>query len=137
MNYFDTFIQVAPDCPVQVAAVPAAKGEKSSVAVLEYDLLSKQPYIHTQEELQFLVHASRHGIPENDLKTHRSELRTEFFSKPRACLRASALPKRYGWGIHFNAAGKIAIYPVEGEQYRRHAEDRTIRQLFALRSRRS
>lgn len=137
MNYFDTFIQIAPDCPVQVAVVPAAKGGKSSVAVLEYDLLSKQPYVHTQEELQFLVHASRQGIPENDFTTHRRELWTEFFSKPRACLRASALPKRYGWGIYFNAAGKIAIYPVETEQYRRYAEDRTIRQLFALRSRRS
>lgn len=137
MNYFDTFIQIAPDCPVQVAAVPAAKGGRSSVAVLEHDLLSKQPYVHTQEELQFLVHAFRQGIPENDLKTHRSELWTEFFSKPRACLRASALAKRYGWGIHFNSAGKIAIYPVESEQYRRYAENRTIRQLFALRSRRS
>jgi len=28
MNYFDTFIQIAPDCPVQVAVVPAAKGGK-------------------------------------------------------------------------------------------------------------
>jgi hypothetical protein len=42
MNYFETFIQVAPDCPVKAAVVLAAiKGEKQSIAVLEFEMLSR------------------------------------------------------------------------------------------------
>jgi hypothetical protein len=49
MNYFETFIQVAPDCPVKAAVVPAAiKGEKKSIAVLEFEMLSRKPYFYTQ-----------------------------------------------------------------------------------------
>ncbi|WP_342481620.1 DUF6157 family protein [Paenibacillus sp. FSL L8-0340] len=32
------------------------------------------------------------------------------FSKSNPCLRASMLSKRYGWGMHFNDEGKIALY---------------------------
>jgi hypothetical protein len=28
MNYFETFIHVAPDCPAKAAVVPAARREK-------------------------------------------------------------------------------------------------------------
>lgn len=62
MNYYETFIQVAPDCPVQAAVIPRAKGQNKSVPVLEYELLSAQPYFYTQEEVLFAVHVQRAGI---------------------------------------------------------------------------
>lgn len=136
MGYFDTFIRVAPDCPTKVAVVPAAKGDKKSVAVLEFELLSGKSYFYTQEELQFAVHVRHKAIPETEQASRRRELWAAFFSKPRACLRASPLPKTYGWGIHFNAEGKIAIYPVESQEYQRYAESRDVKQLLAMRSRR-
>jgi len=58
----DTFIQIALDCPAKAAVAPAARGEKKSIAVLEFELLSGKPYFYTQEELQFEVHLRHKGI---------------------------------------------------------------------------
>jgi Family of unknown function (DUF6157) len=113
MNYFETFIQVALDCPAKAAVVPATRGEKKSIAVLEFDLLSGKPYFYTQEELQFDVHLRHEGISVSEPNSRHNEHWAEFFSKPHACLRASSLPKKYGWGVHFGAEGKIGIYAVE------------------------
>lgn len=136
MSYFDTFIQVAPDCPVRVAVIPVAKGKNRSIAVLEYELLSSEPYSYTQEWLQFSVHALHKAIPTSEQKSRRQELWAEFFIKPLACLRASPLPKKYGWGIHLNRDGKIAIYPVESNQYLEFSKNEGIQQRLALRSQR-
>ena len=46
-------------------------------------------------------------------------IRAAFFAKPHPCLRASPLPKRYGWGVHYDAHGRIALYAMESEDYRR------------------
>ncbi|MEI7025361.1 DUF6157 family protein [Paenibacillus sp. y28] len=40
---------------------------------------------------------------------------SEFFSKPKACLRTSPLVKKYGWGLGFDAAGKIALLGADTE----------------------
>lgn len=137
MNYYDTLIQVAPDCPVQTAVIPRVKGKNPSVAVLEYELLCGHSYVYTQEEVLFAVHVRRAGITPAELKSRHDRLWEEFFAKPRACLRASALPKIYGWGIHFDAQGKAAIYAVESAEYRRFTKNKNIAQLFALRSKRA
>ncbi len=50
MNYYETFIQVAPDCPVQVAVIPRMKGKIKSAPVLEYELLSAQPYFSRRKK---------------------------------------------------------------------------------------
>ncbi|WP_313640454.1 DUF6157 family protein [Paenibacillus sp.] len=33
------------------------------------------------------------------------------------CLRASLLPKRFGWGVHYNTEGKISLYGKESPEY--------------------
>jgi hypothetical protein len=137
MNYYETFIQVAPDCPVTAAVVPVAKGEKKSVPVLEYELLSARPYSLTQEQLLFEVYVRHKGIPPGEVKAHRKKLWNEFFSKPHACLRASSLPKKYGWGVHFNNEGKTAIFPMEGKKYQQLAKSKSVTQLLAMRSKRA
>ncbi|TXT20444.1 MAG: hypothetical protein FD134_2902 [Gallionellaceae bacterium] len=137
MNYYDTFVHVAPDCPVQAAVIPRAKGRNKSMPVLEYELLCGQAYFYTQEELLFTVHVQRAGIAPSELKLHHDRLWTEFFAQPRACLRASALPKKYGWGIHFDAQGKAAIYRMESVAYRQFTKNKNITQLLALRSKRA
>jgi hypothetical protein len=136
MNYFETFIQVAPDCPAKAAVVPAAKGDKKSIAVLEFQLLSGKPYFYTQEELQFDVHLRHKGISASELKSRRNELWAEFFSRPHPCLRASSLAKKYGWGAHFDTKGKIGIYAVESKEYQQYAKNKGIKQLIATRSQR-
>lgn len=53
MNYVDSLIAVADDCPVRSSAVPAERGEKKTVAVLQYEMLAGAPYTLTQEDVQF------------------------------------------------------------------------------------
>lgn len=106
-NYYEAFIQVAPDSPVSTAVVPVRKGANKSVPLLEYEFLTANPYFYTQEDLIFAVYVQRLAIPPGELESRREALWAEFFSKSHACLRASSLPKRYGWGVHFDKEGKL------------------------------
>ncbi len=121
-NYFDTFITVADDCPAAAGTVPPERGEQPSVALRTYRMLAAAPYRYTSDDVIFGVDADRHCIPESE----RPAARTEFFAKPRACLRASDLGRRYGWGIHSDAQGRVAIYGVETDEYRKLAAGESL-----------
>jgi len=131
-NYFETFIQTAEDCPVTTAEVPPAKGTSKSVALLQYEMIANNPYKFTQDDVLFEVHAQRKGISEKDQETEREK----FFSKGQACLRASSLTKRYGWGVHNNSEGKIALFAMESKEYLDLVDNPDIKQLKAMRSKR-
>ena len=137
MNYYNTFIAVAPDTSVKVGTIPVERTGKKTIAILEYELVSAQPYTYTQEEVQFAVHVQRKAVPSAELGVKRVDLWTEFFSKPMACMRASPLPKSYGWGLHFNEEGKVALVAVESPEYERLSSSGAIEQTRALRSRRT
>jgi hypothetical protein len=139
MNYMNTFIQVAPDCPVTGGTVPVAKSEKKPIHVIQYELLSQNPYKYTQEDVWFEVYL-RHKSPlREDLKARGDEIRTQFFQKSHPCLRSSTLPKKYGWGIHFDKEGKAALYGMETEEYLRFTQSSrcAIKQLVAFRNKRA
>ena len=53
-----------------------------------------------------------------------------------ACMRSSPLPKTYGWGLHFDAAGRVALVSLESPDYERLSRDPGLTQTRALRSRR-
>jgi hypothetical protein len=138
MNYSNTFIRVALDCPVREAVVPTSRRVEKSIPQVEYELLAGNPYTFTQEELLFAVHVRRQGVGEADLKPRRAALWEEFFGKPRACLRASMLPKRYGWGLHFDAEGRVALVAMESKEYRALAEGKGVATvLTAMRNKRA
>ncbi|MCF6403742.1 DUF6157 family protein [Chitinophaga filiformis] len=131
-NYYNTFIEVAEDCPVKAAEVPPMRGEKT-IANIEFELLIDNPYEFTSDDVLFHVYAAK-----NHLKTKEFDLeREQFFSKGQACFRASPLTKRYGWGAHFDAEGKMAIYAVESEEYKRFSKDRSLTQVKAVRSKKA
>ena len=135
MNVFNTFVEIAPDCPVQTAAIPPQRGDKPTIAQIEYELLTGHPYGLTLEELKFEVHLRHKGIAAQG-DEERGALWGALFAKPHARMRASPLTKQYGWGAHYNAAGKIALFPVEGEEYRRLAGDPALEHCLAMRSKR-
>ena len=136
LNYIDTFIQVAADCPVTIGVVPVAKGTSKPAQVIEYELLSENPYKYTQEDLIFEVYVRHKSVPSEDLKARGAEIRAELFQKPHPCLRASLLPKKYGWGVHFNTEGKIALYGMETEEYRNFIRSESLKLLTAFRNKR-
>jgi hypothetical protein len=63
VNYYDTLIEVADDCPATEGQVPQARGGKKTKAVVEYELLVKHPYTYTEEDIAFEVYAVLHDIP--------------------------------------------------------------------------
>ncbi|WP_283137094.1 DUF6157 family protein [Rhizohabitans arisaemae] len=136
MNYYRTFIAVADDCPVKEGVAPKDRGAKKTVAVLQYEMLAGRPFVHTQEDVLFDTWFKRHELPEAS-DEEIAALRAKFFSKPQACLRSSPLPKKHGWGLVFNAEGKIALCPMESAEYREHLATGTLKILKALRSSRT
>jgi hypothetical protein len=135
----DTFVLVAPDCPVTTAVVPAAKWASPTVAVIQYELLSARPYALTLEELIFETHVRRANLPKAEVKSRAAEIRAALFSRPHPCMRASPLPKKYGWGVHHDGAGRMALYGVGSEEYRWFASGSVggVEVVVALRSKRA
>ena len=131
-NYTDTFIEVAEDCPAMLAEIPPAKGEAKTVAALQYEIVKNNPYRYTSDDVLFSIYALRNGITKKDYEREREK----FFSKGQACFRSSPLPKRYGWGVHNDADGKIAIYRVESDDYRSFVKDKSLKHVKAMRSKR-
>jgi len=128
-NYFDTFIEVAEDTKADCGAKPPVK-EKRTIAEMQYELIVKNPYKYTSDDLLFKIFADR-----NDLTiTEYKQAREEFFSKGRACLRASPLTKTYGFGIHFDKNGKVALYGMDTKQYQNFLNDIQIKKVKAMRS---
>lgn len=132
MSYQNTFIMVSEDSPVTAAIVPDPKNHKPTIASIEYDLIKNNPYKFTEEDVQFSTYLCRNKMNSDNL----DELRKEFFSKPKACFRASPLVKKYGWGIHYNEEGKIALYSVESEEYKNFIHSSDLKILKGMRSKR-
>ena len=131
-NYFNTFIEIAEDCPVQSAEIPPQKRANKTVAAMQYEVINRNPYKYTSDDVIFHIFAERNDVPQN----RRARERKKFFAKGQPCLRSSPLPKRYGWGIHSDADGKIALYAMESERYQRLDTDKNIKHLKAMRSKR-
>lgn len=132
-NYFDTFIEIAEDSPTNEAEVPPIKGEKRTVANLQFEMMYDHPYKYTSDEVIFGVFAQRKGFTKNEL----AEQREAFFSKGQACFRASPLTKRYGWGIHSNAEGKVAMFPAGSAEYAQFVADGSVKKVKAMKSKRA
>ena len=133
MSYTHTFIRVAEDAPAATAQVPPPRAQPS-VAELQHRLLREHPYELTEEELYVRVHGLRRGLDEREIAERHAELHAEVYAKPQACLRASPLTKRYGYGAHYDAQGRIALHPRESESYARLSGDPAVTQLAAMRS---
>ena len=117
-----TFITVSADCPAEKATVPRPKGGRETVASVQYALLAEEPHRYTQPEILFETYLRRSELSAAEKIKRRDELWDVFFSKSMACLRASPLPKTYGWGLHFDAEGKGALVARESKEYARLAE---------------
>ncbi len=129
-NYQDTFITVANDCPVAMAEEPPLKGGQHTVASLQFALLRDRPYHFTSDELLFRVYAERHEV----IRTEYKEAKERFFAKGQACMRASPLPKRYGWGVHSDAKGRIALYGLGTREYQQLLDNTEVKKVMAMRS---
>ena len=129
-NYTNTFIIVADDCPELSGEIPPSKGEKRTAASIQFEMISKHPYQFTSDDVLFQVYADKKELTKSELQSAREQ----FFSKGQPCFRASPLSKRYGWGIHYNEEGKMAIYGCETEAYQHLSKNKSLTVLKAMRT---
>ena len=129
-NYINTFITVAIDTKLTQGTIPPQRSNKKSLATLHYELLSKYPYKYTSDDFFLKVYAIRNDLTANELEIQRQK----FFSKVQPCFRASPLTKQYGWGVHSDKNGKIALFGMETKEYQNFIEKSDIKKISAMRS---
>ncbi|MBC7866279.1 MAG: hypothetical protein H7X88_01985 [Gloeobacteraceae cyanobacterium ES-bin-316] len=129
-NHKNTFIEVADDCPVRAGETPAAKENSKTIAHMQFEMISKNLYKFTSDDILFFVFADRTNLKKGEYK----KAREQFFSKGQPCLRASPLTKRYGWGIHFDKQGLVALVGCETAEYKKLYNDSTITKVKAMSS---
>lgn len=132
MKITNTFIRIADDSDAAIGVIPKMKDGKPSIARMHYDLLSEHPYEYDIDSFNFEIFCQRNDIAEAE----RDSYRTEFFAKGHPCMRASPLTKTYGFGAHYNGAGKIAIYPVDSKAYQKLLNDPENKVEMAMRTKR-
>ena len=131
-NYFDTFIAVAEDTSAVGPIEPPLRATPS-VADLTYRMIAENPYRFTSDDVIFEVWADRRALPADQ----RDSARAEFFAKGQPCLRSSDLGKRYGWGVHSDAEGRVALVPLGTDEYARLAAgEGGVKVTRAMRSKR-
>lgn len=129
-NYQNTFIEVAEDCPATKGEVPPMKNDVKTVAAIQFEMIRENPYQFTSDDVLFQVYAEKNAIPESEY----AQARALFFSKGQACFRASPLTKRYGWGVHHDETGKIAIFGMETPEYQAKTADESLKKIRAMKS---
>jgi len=129
-NYTNTFIEIADDCPISNGEIPPQKGEAKTVANIQFEMISKNPYIFTSDDILFQVFADKKDLTKSEYK----EAREQFFSKGQPCFRASPLTKRYGWGVHYDKDGKMAIYGADSVEYKKLSKDKNLKVIKAMKS---
>lgn len=129
-NYFNTFIETAEDTKVKSGTKPPAGKNSKTVAEMQFDIIAENPYKYTSDEVLFDIYAERNDIPETELDSAGEH----FFSKGQPCFRASPLTKSYGFGVHFNEEGKMALYGMESTDYKNFCSDPAVKKVKAMRS---
>lgn len=125
-NYFRTLILVSDDCKREGPTIPERAG---SIAALQFGLLQGAPHTMSSDDLLWRVEVARNPeIADTD------ENRSAYFSKGRACLRTSPLVKSYGWGIHSDADGRVALVGGGSPEYLELAADPDVKKVPGIRS---
>lgn len=128
-NYFDTFIEVAEDTKTDQGTKPPPKTKKT-VAEMQYDMIANNPYKYTSDDVFFQVFANRKDLTKDEYE----QARKQFFSKGQPCFRASPLTKTYGFGVHSDNKGKIALFGMETPEYQKLLTDTNIKKVKAMKS---
>lgn len=131
-NYFNTLITVSEDCKAERGTIPPEK-DKMTIANYQFNLLAKQPFQYTSDEILFTVFSIRNDIFASETATEKRK----FFSKGQPCLRTSPLAKNYGWGIYFNEEGKIKLIDSASDEYQKLQKDENIKKVSAMKSKRT
>ncbi len=113
----EQLITISEDSPTRSSIIPKDDG---TLPFLKYITLTENPYKFSELEFFKEVH---HIIRK---KTH---LKVDSYS-----IKRMHLVKKYGWGVHINAAKKIALIPCDSDKYTQLLDDEDIQKLKAYRN---
>jgi hypothetical protein len=131
VDYAETLIAVAGDRRAATGAIPPERAAGPTVASTQYAILTAARTVGRRGRSARILSA---GSPHDVSETEFSRLREEYFARPRACLRASPLSKTFGWGVHFDADGRVTLHAVDSPEYAQLSIDPSLTQLRAMRS---
>ena len=125
----NTFIEVAEDTKADYGTIPPAK-EKKTVSEMQYEMIAKNPYKFSSDDIFFQVFADRNDL----IKAEYKKAREHFFSKGQPCFRVSPLTKTSGYGVHSDSNGKVALVGMEADEYQKFLADKNIKKVKAMKS---
>lgn len=99
----NTLIQIA-STSVKQSTVPISKSGKKTEAILLYEVLINNPYRFKQNELFAEVYFKIKQKPHLKIETYM--------------MQRSELCSLFGWGIHGDEEGRLALVPSESDMYK-------------------
>ncbi len=99
----EELIEVAEDYQGKYAQEPP-DGPHKTIPRYEYELLIADPYKYTERELFEQVHV---------VQRNRPHLKIDSYN-----IKRSPLVQSFGWGIHRNPEGKLALVALESNRYK-------------------
>jgi hypothetical protein len=100
----EELIEVSEDSPVKFSVEPPDNSPNKTIARVSYEVLIENPYKYTEREFYYEVHVVRRNM---------SHLKHDKYN-----IKRLLLVKDYGWGIHRNEHGKIALVAMESPRYK-------------------
>lgn len=99
----EELIEVAEDYLEKYAQEPP-NGNTKTIPRIEYELLIASPYNFTERELFYEVHVVHRNRPHLKIDTYN--------------IKRSLLVQSFGWGLHRNSEGKLALVALESDRYK-------------------
>lgn len=99
----EELIEVAEDCAEKNAKEPPDRSPKTIMRI-EYELLIENPYAYTEREFFHEVHVVHRKKPDLKIDSYN--------------IKRCPLVQSYGWGIHRNRDGKLALVAIESNRYK-------------------
>ena len=116
----EVLILIATKCSMKRGTKPVSNREQPTIAMHQYDVLTEMPYQLTYEQLKDEVHGNRRGK-----ELTREQSKTYMMKRSELC-------KIWGWGVHQDKNGKLALVGCETKEYRRLVKDLQVQKEKAL-----
>lgn len=116
----EELIMIAEDSPTTISIEPPYDNQNKTVARIAYEVLTENPYKHTEREFYYEVHVVRRN---------RHDLKIDSYT-----IRRSELAKKYGWGFHRNSDNKLALVACDSEKYRELSEKKSVKKIKSCRT---
>lgn len=110
----NAFITISEDSDVDRSIIP---GPKRTIAKIKYEILIENPYKFTERQLFYEVHVVHRK--RNDLKIDSYQI------------KRSPLVQKFGWGIHADNEGRLALVAKESSIYSKLIANDNIKKIKA------